>query len=210
MPPSTTNTAKPTKKKSPPPLFKGRAVLVGIGLSIAAVLLGWSPLKWVVTYLFSSPPNFFGPSAFGKAADFAYAIVRSDERARTKARRRRRSTRDLEAWSRDQRIVLGALDREDRATMAQVYARAHSVFEFGLGESTFLADHLEVPRYAGIDSNINRVNMCRQNVTTSFRFYYADIGQSSSTRSRDGGEKLPPKTVYDSEIAPSHVRAVAV
>jgi len=175
---------------------------VGIGLSIAAVLLGWSPLEWVFSYLFSTPPSFFGPSAFGKAADFAYAMVRSDFQKRVKARRRRR-TWDLEAWSRDRRIVLGGLDREDRATIAQVYAKANSVFEFGLGESTFLADHLEVPRYAGIDSNINRINMCRQNVTASFRFYYADIGQTSSSTGRAaGGEKLPPKTVYDSEIAP--------
>jgi hypothetical protein len=70
----------------------------------------------------------------------------------------------------------GGLQDLDRILLAELYGTAHSVFEYGLGESTYIANAMGVPRYAGIDSDAVWVTMARQNVSEHFRFYFADIG----------------------------------
>ena len=70
----------------------------------------------------------------------------------------------------------GGLQDLDRVLLAELYGTAHSVFEYGLGESTYIANAMKVPRYAGIDSDAVWVTMARQNVSNHFRFYFADIG----------------------------------
>lgn len=71
----------------------------------------------------------------------------------------------------------GGLNDEDRAVLIAVYGAADSLFEWGLGESSLIADHLGVPRYAGIDSDPNYVAMTREKMKHSqYRFYTADIG----------------------------------
>ena len=74
----------------------------------------------------------------------------------------------------------GGLRDLDRILLAELYGTAHSVFEFGLGESTFIANAMEVPRYAGIDSDAVWVTSVRQNVSDHFRFYFADIGRTKA------------------------------
>ena len=63
--------------------------------------------------------------------------------------------------------------------LGEIYGKAESVFEFGLGESTFLADHLGVGRYSGVDSDSEYISTVRNKVSNYFRFYFADIGQTS-------------------------------
>ena len=94
----------------------------------------------------------------------------------------------------------GGLWDEDRVLLARYYRNAESVFEYGLGESTLIANHVGVPRYAGIDSDVAWVDGVRQNVSSHFRFYYGDLG--------DIGEwgmpvdpKLP-KSVWQYQMAP--------
>lgn len=70
----------------------------------------------------------------------------------------------------------GGLQDLDRILLAELYGTAHSVFEYGLGESTYIANAMEVPRYAGIDSDAVWVTMAREKVSDHFRFYFADIG----------------------------------
>ena len=70
----------------------------------------------------------------------------------------------------------GGLQDLDRILLAELYGTAHSVFEYGLGESTYIANAMEVPRYAGIDSDAVWVTMAREKVSDRFRFYFADIG----------------------------------
>lgn len=62
--------------------------------------------------------------------------------------------------------------------LGEIYGKAESIFEFGLGESTFLADHLRVGRYSGVDSDSEYISTVRNDVSSHFRFYFADIGQT--------------------------------
>ena len=82
---------------------------------------------------------------------------------------------DVNAW---EYRTSGGLRDLDRILLAELYGTAHSVFEYGLGESTYIANAMEVPRYAGIDSDAVWVTMVRQNVSDHFRFYFADIGNT--------------------------------
>jgi len=76
----------------------------------------------------------------------------------------------------------GGLDDDDRRTIGDLYYHASSVFEFGLGESTQIAAAVQVPRYAGVDSDALWVNMAREyainHTMDHFRFYSSDIGET--------------------------------
>lgn len=84
----------------------------------------------------------------------------------------------LEGWSRGS----GGLDDQDRLALGELYFHANSVFEFGLGESTYIAAKVSVPRYAGVDSDANWVSDARNKAALMnakhFRFYFADIGKT--------------------------------
>jgi len=78
----------------------------------------------------------------------------------------------------------GGLDDADRQTIGDLYFNASSVFEFGLGESTLIAAAVNVPRYAGVDSDAVWVSKARETAIASgmhhFRFYFGDIGETKS------------------------------
>jgi hypothetical protein len=80
---------------------------------------------------------------------------------------------DLSKWTKQ---TDGGLLPRDRIYLSKIYGDAESVFEYGLGESTYIADHMGVPRYAGIDSDAAWVAAAREKVSDHFRFYFADIG----------------------------------
>lgn len=75
----------------------------------------------------------------------------------------------------------GGLRDPDRLLLGDIYYKAQSVFEFGLGESTYIAAEVGVPRYAGVDSDPNWVAMAREKSNMGhFRFYLADIGETKA------------------------------
>jgi hypothetical protein len=81
----------------------------------------------------------------------------------------------LDGWSRGK----GGLVDDDRILLGKLYFHANSVFEYGLGESTYIAGYVGVPRYAGVDSDAVWVADARTNSKMShFRFYFADIGET--------------------------------
>jgi len=86
----------------------------------------------------------------------------------------------LEGWERG----TGGLDDQDRLALGALYFQATSVFEFGLGESTYIAANVSVPRYAGVDSDANWVADARNKVALMnakhFRFHFADIGETKA------------------------------
>ena len=85
---------------------------------------------------------------------------------------------DIRNW---QNKSNGGLNDEDRVKLAQIYGNASSVFEYGLGESTLIAGHVGVPRYAGIDSDSVYVSDTRAKLKNSyFRFYFADVGSTKA------------------------------
>jgi len=90
-----------------------------------------------------------------------------------KRQQQQRPSFDVQTWHR--KSTGGLLD-PDRVMLAEYYRQAESVFEYGLGESTHIAHHVGVPRYAGIDSDADWVAKARTDVSPDFRFYFADIG----------------------------------
>ena len=90
-------------------------------------------------------------------------------------RRTERPQFDVKTWAYKSS---GGLTDENRVKIAKIYRKAESVFEYGLGESTMIADHVGVPRYSGIDSDPVWIGNTRQNVSQHFRFYLADIGET--------------------------------
>lgn len=70
----------------------------------------------------------------------------------------------------------GGLTSNDRILLGNIYSKANSVFEFGLGESTAIASYVGVPRYAGLDSHVDWITNVRTKVSPTFRFYFGDIG----------------------------------
>lgn len=93
----------------------------------------------------------------------------------------------------------GGLIDYDRVLLGKIYQQANSVFEYGLGESTYIAKEVGVPRYAGIDSDAQWVLNVRQSAPSHFRFYFADIGHTTIW-----GRPLEtfPKQIFDYQVAP--------
>ena len=107
---------------------------------------------------------------------------------------------DFRFWKKHSGLTTkGGLQRLDRILLAKIYSGASSVFEYGLGESTYLANYLGVPRYAGIDSDPGWVNAAREKVDHSYRFYFADIGE---TKGWGYPKETLPKNVLDYQLAP--------
>lgn len=110
-----------------------------------------------------------------------------------------RSIFRVEEWN-DKRTQGGLLD-PDRSMIGRVYGKAQSVFEWGLGESTWIARHVQVPRYLGIDSDPSYMNATRTELQTShFRFLLADIGETV-----DWGfpaDRDLPKNWFSYQVAP--------
>jgi hypothetical protein len=72
----------------------------------------------------------------------------------------------------------GGLQNKDCILLAKIYRKANSVFEYGLGEPTYIADYVGVPKYAGIDSDVVWVDQARKKVSPHFRLlYYGDMGK---------------------------------
>ena len=88
-----------------------------------------------------------------------------------------RNNFELSLWTKK---TTGGLSDHDRRLLASIYRDAESVFEYGLGESTYIAAEVGVPRYAGIDSDPVWVSMARNQSLPHFRFYFADIGTTAN------------------------------
>ena len=63
--------------------------------------------------------------------------------------------------------------------LSALYCKAESVFELGLGESTYIAAHVGIPRYAGIDSDALWISQAGDRTPTHFCFYLSDIGATN-------------------------------
>jgi hypothetical protein len=137
-----------------------------------------------------------GSSAFDMIADEAYKHMFQG------LTNLPRKTFDLRSWEKE---TGGGLVPEDRVLLAKIYSQANSVFEFGLGESTYIANHVGVKRYAGIDSDPNWIAMARSQVSPSYRFYLADIGAIGKWGVPN--EKLSKQT-FTYQIAPLTVEPV--
>ena len=98
----------------------------------------------------------------------------------------------------------GGLTDSDRDLIADLYYKADSVFEYGIGESTIIAAKTNLPRYAGVDSSAEWVSMARSYAPDRFRFSFADIGPT-----REWGNPVSNKTLskmaFNYQVAPLRV-----
>jgi hypothetical protein len=129
-------------------------------------------------------------SAFDMAVDKSYKVTFNQLPSML------RKKFDVKTWD---KTTTGGLTNKDRTLLAEIYGEANSVFEYGLGESTLIANHVGVPRYAGIDSDAAWVANARLTVATHFRFYFADIGE---TRFWGFPKEKLPKNVLDYQVIP--------
>ncbi|GAX23082.1 hypothetical protein FisN_15Hu016 [Fistulifera solaris] len=107
-----------------------------------------------------------------------------------------RTTFRLASWTQK---TTGGLTDQDRTLLGRIYSEADSVFEWGLGESTYIASHVGVRRYAGIDSDAEWVANARDKSLPHFRFYLADIGKTGIW---GYPEKELAKASLDYQVAP--------
>ncbi|KAL7563835.1 hypothetical protein ACA910_019565 [Epithemia clementina (nom. ined.)] len=127
----------------------------------------------------------------------AFEQMNTDQQQREASNSTRR-TFNVSTWD---RTTTGGLNKEDRVLLADLYRNATSVFEYGLGESTLIADHVGVPRYAGVDSDAVYVSTTREKVQNShFRFYFADVGVTGMWGKPV--KPLLPKNVWNYQLAP--------
>lgn len=87
-----------------------------------------------------------------------------------------RRTFDLTTWTNDGCTEKGGLVDTDRQLLGRLYHDATSVMEFGLGESSYIAAAVDVPRYLGIDSDAVWVAQARDKSPHHFQFLSGDIG----------------------------------
>eukprot|EP00527_Entomoneis_sp_CCMP2396_P001860 CAMPEP_0198154894 /NCGR_PEP_ID=MMETSP1443-20131203/68839_1 /TAXON_ID=186043 /ORGANISM="Entomoneis sp., Strain CCMP2396" /LENGTH=234 /DNA_ID=CAMNT_0043821611 /DNA_START=979 /DNA_END=1680 /DNA_ORIENTATION=+ len=108
----------------------------------------------------------------------------------------KRKSFELAKWNKN---TTGGLNDKDRLLLADAYSKADSVFEYGLGESTMIADHVGVPLYAGVDSDPNWVAKVRNDANPHYHFYLAEVGETG----RWGWPvKYIPKGVLAYQLAP--------
>ena len=71
----------------------------------------------------------------------------------------------------------GGMTRDEQELLARTYAHAHSVFEWGMGSSTLIAAHVGIPRLTAVDSAVDWVQKCRQQVDRpGYSLRHADVG----------------------------------
>jgi hypothetical protein len=146
----------------------------------------------------STPSGGRISSPFDKAVQRAYDLV-VDPSGLVAANNQTRIPKKFNVTAWDRRTTGGLTDR-DRTLLSRIYGQAESVFEYGLGESTYIADHMGVQRYAGIDSDAAWVANARTNVSPHFRFYFADIGPTRAW-GYPQDSKLP-KSILGYQLAP--------
>lgn len=143
----------------------------------------------------SSLPAKEQPSGFDAIVETGY------RRALKSVQSKERQPFDIDWWERKSGLTTtGGLGHLDRIKLGEIYRHATSLFEYGLGESTYIANHVGVPRYAGIDSDPVWVGMARDKVAEYFRFYLGDIGKTKAWGFPT--EPNQQKNILDYQLAP--------
>jgi len=155
--------------------------MIGVSyrLTILFTISAWTVFK-LSQSIVSTNPNSLRAEPLSRrdtttAFDLAYGIsygkaIQGDATAE-------RPDFDLSTWTETSK---GGLTDSDRILLSSLYREATSVFEYGLGESTRIANAVKVPRYAGIDSDPTWVVETRKGVAPHFRFYLADVGETEA------------------------------
>jgi hypothetical protein len=169
------------------PNTKKQLTLLIIGLGVVA----WTTLTSCSLLDLRGLPTFYSSTTastfFDRAVDEAFAETSRPVRRHF----------DVKTWN---KTTEGGLQPKDRQMLGELYRNANSVFEYGLGESTYIADHVGVARYAGVDSDPVWVSSTRAKVSNHFRFYFADVGVTKLWGYPNDASLA--KNIYQYQIAP--------
>jgi hypothetical protein len=127
-----------------------------------------------------------------------YAAQDLIDKAISNVPNRTRHNFQLSKWT--TRTDGGLMDR-DRLKLAEIYGAVESVFEYGLGESTYIANEVGVRRYAGIDSDAAWVIQVRDKSPDHYRFYFADVGVTVAWGYPKDNIILP-KSIFQYQLMP--------
>lgn len=149
----------------------------------------------------SHPPATIGTSKSPNDPSAFDAIIQTASKRALSVTPKGRKSFNVTWWHESSGLTTaGGLNPDDRALLGLIYRNATSVFEYGLGESTYIANHVGVPRYAGIDSDPVWIAQARSRVAPHFRFYLGDIGETGAWGFPKAA-KLD-KAVWDYQLAP--------
>jgi hypothetical protein len=93
----------------------------------------------------------------------------------------------------------GGLNDADRDIIGEFYSHNASVFEWGTGESSKIAQYVGVQRYTGVDSDQKWLEYVADGAPAYYRFVLADIGKLIKW-GNPGDTKAAPKFPYYSQI----------
>jgi len=198
-------TNKATKRRSSTEILRNVTFMI---LLVALVLNEWVLGFRVLSHDTFDDASFVSPSSyetkrssissnFDKVVSNVFNKIVDQERNFVNGTSHQRKDFILKTWDKK---TEGGLYDEDRILLAKIYRQANSVFEFGLGESTYIADHVGVPRYAGVDSSVEWVDLTKQNVSNHFRFYYGDTGVTQKWGVPVNAKLV--KSIWQYQIAP--------
>jgi len=136
----------------------------------------------------ATPPNTMtlpnSHTAFDKVFQIAYERTSQQHQQHEVSQSQRQPFVLTTSWNR----TSGGLNDSDRRLLGKIYYQANSVMEYGLGESTFIAAAVGVPRYLGMDSDAGWVSQARDASPSHFQFTSGDIGTT-----REWGFPTQPK-----------------
>lgn len=128
-----------------------------------------------------------------------------DNNSNNKYKTKRKKFNLDSSWKRSS----GGLNDQDRIALGNLFYNITSLFEFGLGESTYIAATTNsISRYAGVDSDALYVSTVRDNLhyeynISHYQFYFADIGPTKEWGKPISSKKnIPLKSWYNYQIVP--------
>ena len=70
----------------------------------------------------------------------------------------------------------GGMTRVEQELLADTYSQSESVFEWGMGSSTLIAEHMGIQRLTAVDSASVWVKTCRTKVRQQYKLVHVNIG----------------------------------
>lgn len=76
--------------------------------------------------------------------------------------------------------IKGGVDDSDRQLLGGIYSGVTSSFEYGLGESTYIAAWTRMPRWSGVDSDPDWIVGLRNKrlIPLHFQFHFGHVGMT--------------------------------
>lgn len=134
-------------------------------------------------------------SNFGAPFETIYRNLSQDERGIAPSlKNRRKFNVSLATEEIGYHKTNGGLNDLDRDILSRIYHGSNSVIEWGVGESTLIAEFVNVPRYVGVDSSRDWLLKVASTSPWHYKLTWADIGPLAAwgnPKDESGKERWP-------------------